>query len=199
MKTLKLSIFLAASAGLWLAGCSQSTQSVTGPAANTSQSVSVDRSVQPSAPVLDKKGPVVHYANGSANGSYNGKNMAWVIAAHQYADGSVGGEYESNAANALGETYQKWNGKVLSLKVYGNIAVVGGIEKTGEYKGWYDVFVLVDNGQGNQASTADQVSLYVGGSDNLEMIQNAWNKDPSVLISHLGGLVPIARGNFHVK
>ncbi|MCL4539547.1 MAG: hypothetical protein M1378_08115 [Bacteroidetes bacterium] len=198
MKTLKLSIFLAASAGLWLAGCSQSTQSVTGPAANTSQSVSVDRSVQPSAPVLDKKGPVVHYANGSANGSYNGKNMAWVIAAHQYADGSVGGEYEINAANALDETYQKWNGKVLFLKVYGKIAVVGGIEKTGESPGWYDVFFLIDNGQGAKATSPDQTSIYVGSIGTLSTAQKVWNYEPSVLMEGLG-VMPIDRGNFHVN
>lgn len=198
MKKLNLSIVLLAISGLLVVGCSGTTQSPVEPTGRVQQVTFQANSVQSPTVALDKKGPIVHKVQGSANEVYNGKNMVWTIAAHEYSDGTFGGEYEINAANALDEKLQKWNGEVKFLNVYGNIAVVGGVEKTGSSAGWYDVFFVIDNGKNGQATLPDQTSMYVQSLPDLATAQIWWNKAPSELMDVLG-VMPVDRGNITVE
>jgi len=141
---------------------------------------------------------MIHAVEGSANETYNGKNMVWTITAHEFADAAFDGEYEINAANALDEAIQKWNGKIVFMKVYDNVAVIGGVEKTGSTTGWYDIYFVIDNGKKGQSSVPDQTSMYVVTTPDLDKAQIWWNEDPSVLMDELG-VMPVDRRNITVK
>ena len=80
----------------------------------------------------------------------------FTITAHKYSDGSYDGEYVFDDHVVDWKSFNKFHGKVLFLKVYGNQVLVGGREMTGEaFKDWYDAFLLTDNGQGNNAPMTD--------------------------------------------
>lgn len=196
MKNLRFVLVIITLIGFILIGCSDNLQS---PVEPTDQGSEVS---------LAKKGPIVHSVNGSNLFTVNDKNAGGRVTAREYADGTYDGEYEINAANSWDDKTMKWNGKVLSLKVYENIgdyggkmAVIGGVEKTGPYAGWYEVWFVIDNGKVGQNSSPDQHSYYVGiGYDPFDLTEaeGMWNADPSVLINWL--LVePDERGNVTVK
>lgn len=184
-------------AGLSLIGCSESSQPPVAPTNGSEVLASAAEPAQGSLANLNNRGVIIHMVQGSANGTYEGKNMVWTIAGHQYADGSFDGQYEINAANALGESYQKWHGKVAFLKVYGNLCVVGGAE-TGGNAGWYDVFFFIDNGEGGNAVSPDQASLYVAVTQDLVQAQRWWNLDPEILKTSLE-VCAFERGNVTIK
>jgi len=199
MKSLKLIIVLIGFAIILIIGCSETTQSPVQPTVQTPQVITKASPVQSNLASIDSKGPIDHRVQGSANEVYEGKNMVWTVTAHEYSDGTFDGEYEINAANALDDISQKWNGDVLFLKVYGNVAVVGGIEKTGSAAGvYYDVFFVIDNGKNGKTLSPDQTSMYVAALPNLQVTQIWWNKDPSELMDKLG-VMPVDKGNITVE
>jgi len=148
MKTFYVAIILIAFTGILFVGCAES------PVSPVNQTVS-----------LDKKGPVVHSAQGSGLLFAWGKNCGARYSAHEYADGTFDGEYEINSANATGDPTFKINGEVISFKVYenageygGKMAVFYGQEKTEVFAGFYDLFFAIDNGKPGQTTAPDQVN-----------------------------------------
>ena len=175
--------------GLILIGCSDKLHS---PAEPTGQSSVVS---------LDKKGPIVHAVQGTAHLRYEGKHISVTISAHQYQDGSFDGSYLQNGQNALDDKIQKWNGRVLFLKVYenygefnGRMGVIGGIETTGSYAGWYDVFFVIDN----SPNGVNQGSYYVLITPDLAEAETWWNLGPDDLVNLLYGILPVENGTVHV-
>lgn len=190
MKTFKYFVVLIAFALFALLGCSEKSLSPVAP---------IDKAV---TQTLDKKGPVVHSAQGSTNGTYYGlfdKNIVNTVTAHEYSDGTYGGHYFFNLRNALHDKSIWWNGDVLFLKVYtnvpghGNFAVIGGADG-GIYEGYYSIWFVIDNGSENDAET----SYEVASADNLNDAIIEWSKDPITLINELG-VVPCDRGNLRVN
>ena len=185
--------------GLFFIGCADNPQA---------PSEYNGKTVQKSSVSLEKKGPIANYVHGSCLFNLNDKNAGGRVTAFKYFDGTYGGDYEINAANANDDKTMKWNGKVLFLKVYENIgenngkmAVIGGIEKTGPYAGWYEVWFVIDNGKVGQNSVSDQHSIYVGVSYDpydLAQAEYMWNLAPSDLIAWLG-VAPADRGNVTVN
>ncbi len=211
MQPLKLSVVIAAFAVFSLIGCSENTDSLVAPASKSTPLASTQQSVQSSAASLnDANGPLLHSVEGSANLKYDGKIIQTTITAHEYQDGTVGGQYEINT-QALFQT--KWHGKVLFLKVYndipgyGTIAMVGGQIKTSSdpaMVGLYDCCVYVDNGK-----SSDLASGLVPMFSDIARAQQFWNADPLDLIngfdtswgSHWPGadLVASDMGNLHIR
>ena len=103
----------------------------------------------------------------------------------------------------------KWHGQVMFLKVYdGNTAVIGGIE-TGQYGfiGTYDVWIVVDNGEGANA-TPDVLSTCIYWAHTLEDAERVWNLPPEQIITEMANLwgwnedeimIPIEMGNIQVR
>jgi hypothetical protein len=155
---------------------------------------------------LNKKGPVIHRVQGSLLLSLDEKNLGGRFTAHQYSDGSYDGDYEVNGANALGDPSFKWNGDILFLKVWENIGqyngtmgVMGGVEKTGPYSGWYDVIFVIDNGLPGQSSAPDEGINVIWMTQNLTEAEGWWNMDPYDLIEMCFGSLPAERGNVTVE
>ena len=189
MKKLFIVFALITFFGLLITGCSDKSQAP------------VEPTDQGSAVNLDKKGPIVHAVQGTAHLRYEGKHISATISAHQYQDGSVDGAYLQNGQNALGDKVQKWNGRVLFLKVYenygeynGKMAVIGGIETTGSYAGWYDVFFVIDN----SPNGVNQTSYFVMGTPDLAEAETWWNLAPDDLVNLLYGILPVDDGTIHV-
>jgi hypothetical protein len=194
MKIMRVAAILTASMALVLTSCTDSL-----PVSPGEQTV-----IAPGTPAnLGKNGPIVHAVQGSTNGTFLGvydKKVINTYAAHQYADGSVDGQYMINAAKIAGaDKTWKWNGRVIFLKVYtdlqgyGKFAVIGGIETTGAYAGTYELFFVIDNGPGAYAQTAH--SMWVG--DDAAAVMEKGNTDPADLISELG-IETTDRGNLRV-
>jgi hypothetical protein len=189
MKSFKYLLTLSSLVGLLFISCSEKSSSP----------------IESSAINLDKKGPVVHRVNGSVLLRFEDKITGGRFTAKEYADGSYDGEYEINGANALGDPTFKWNGDVLSLKVYENagpyggvMGVIGGVEKTGPYAGWYDVIFVVDNGEPGQSTYPDEGIWVIYMTLDLTQAQGWWNMDPNSLIN-MCGIVDAESGNVTVE
>lgn len=203
MKPVKFLLVLLAFAGFSFTGCSENSLSPQQPLTTVFDNSNVS---------LNKKGPVLHSVEGSGLLSYNGKNLGARYTAHHYDDGSFGGEYEINGANATGDPTFKWNGRVLSFKIFenagefdGRLAIFLGQEKTGVFAGWYDVFFAIDNDKPGQASAPDQVNFYVVSSPtfdyvfhNGKTIADFYNLSPDELILTLG-ILNCDKGNITIK
>jgi len=191
-----------------LAGCTEKLQSPVAPVNSLTQKTAVS---------LDKKGPIVHSVVGSGL-LFWGKNLGARYAAHEFADGSFNGDYEVNSANATGDPTFKWNGKVISFKIYDNAGDYGGKmavflgQEKGAYAGTYDLFFAIDNGNPGQATAPDQVNetlLYFPSLDfqipaewgspwTGMTILDLYNMSPEDLINNLGTL-DCDKGNVTVK
>ena len=183
MKTIIGAFVLLAFTGLIFISCSEKSSPIS-PADNVT--------------ILFKKGPVVHSVQGSTNLTVFGKNAVQTVNARQYSDGSFDGQYEINAANAIDDEIMKWNGDVLFLNVDGNIGIIGGVEKTGEYAGWYDLLFVIDNDQGGQSTLNDQTGWYIASTPDLTIAQEWWNMDPLDIIAWLE-IMTVDRGNIQVR
>lgn len=189
MKTFYFAIILIAFTGILFIGC---TESPVGP------------TDQPDS--INKNGPVLHSVQGSLLLSLGGKTLGGRFAAHQYHDGSYDGQYEINGANALGDASFKWNGDILFLKIWegigshqGTMGVMGGVEKTGPYAGWYDVIFVIDNGIPGQSSAPDEGINVIWMTQDLTQAESWWNMDPYDLIDMCYGTLPAEKGNVTVK
>ncbi len=189
MKTFYFVFVLAAFAGIIFFGCSQSP---------------VGPNDQPDS--INKKGPVIHRVQGSLLLSLEGKTLGGRFTAHQYSDESYDGEYEVNGANALGDPTFKWNGDILFLKVWegigqyqGTMGVMGGVEKTGPYAGWYDVIFVIDNGIPGQSSAPDEGINVIWMTQDLTEAETWWNMDTYDLIAMCFGSLPAEKGNVTVE
>jgi hypothetical protein len=110
--------------------------------------------------------------------------------------------YMINGANAFGhDRTQKWNARVIFLKVYTNVpgydkfAVVGGVETTGPFAGTYDVWFLIDNGPGRSDLTAYG---FFWSEDPLAAAEE-WSKTPAELIADIGLSPPADGGNITIR
>ncbi len=143
---------------------------------------------------LEKQGPLLH----SVEGGFwfdiygNGKKVQNTIGAHQYADGSFGGKYLVNAANAY--DHLRWfnaYSRVLFLQVYDNVpgyekfAVVGGVEMTGPGKGYFEIWWLALTAGGGDIVTADGFYYDLDST----VVATAWTLPPAELMQ-LPGLSP---------
>lgn len=203
MKKFFVPIILIAVTGILFIGCTES------PVSPVNQPVS-----------LDKKGPVVHSAQGSGLLFVGEKSCGARYTAHEYADGSFDGTYEINSANAAGDPTFKINGDVISFKVYenagqygGKMAVFYGQEKTEIFAGFYDLFFAIDNGIPGQTTNPDQVNWILMEVPSLDFtIPAEWGTDwtgmtitqiyetstPDDFISNLG-VADCDHGNVTVK
>ncbi len=208
MKILSLALLLMASMAFVLAGCSDISAPVASPTEQTS-------STQSGTPSLAKGGPVVHSVTGSTNIQYGeyweGKEIfgTLTISGRLYADGSCDGEYEFIDHVVEWKDYNKTHGKILSLKFYDNKVLVGGEEVSGVYyKGWFDAFLLVDNGQGTNASNADMRSwIYCEPPDNCDYIKSTvWRMMPEEFVTFEETTIPtrsslmlVTQGNLQIR
>ena len=199
MKTL-YAIVLLAFVGLAILGCSESTDQLVAP---------VEKASALNSGSLDKKGPVINIATGNPAFFYGGKIVVSAFNAKRYEDGSANGQYEF-WAHAFDPTLgNKWHGKVISLNVYdGNQAVIGGVE-TGQYgfPDTYDIFVVVDNGEGINAPP-DMRSISIYWAMTIEDAIRVWSMTPDQVISEIAMqwgynedeiMIPVEIGNVSVK
>ena len=211
MKTLSCALLLMATLAFVLLGCSDNTSS---PVSSGEQTVAA-----PVTPAnLGKKGPVVASVTGNGGVRFDywvdGKQVygSFTISARKYADGSCDGEYQAIDHVVDWKTTNWWHGKVLSLEVVGNKALVGGQEtdyvgnEATEYIGYYDAFVVIDNGQGSRATSPDIRSgvYYEPPSSYLHMKNEIWSMTPEQFITwadaHYGFsiLFTVTEGNIQV-
>jgi len=182
--------------GLVILGCSESTDQLVAP-------------VDKASTVSLEKGPVINFASANTYCFVEGKNAIGSFSARLYSDGSSDGEFEFNN-HAMDPTLgNKWHGQVMFLKVYdGNTAVIGGIE-TGQYGfiGTYDVWIVVDNGEGANAPP-DVRSTCIYWTDTLEDAERVWNLPPEQIITEMAKLwgsnedeimISIEMGNIQVR
>ena len=146
---------------------------------------------------LAKKGPIVHEAKGAGNFIYEGKNTVFRMTVHEYADGTIDGNYENNASNATGIKWLTFNGNVVKFRVEGNIAIMLGQDKTGDYIGGYDIFFTIDNGQGGKTVTPDQVCYNIKFFDDYDMAVAYFNQPAATIIEDLKA-IKIDSGNIQV-
>ena len=208
MRTLSLLLLLMASVAFVLVGCSDNSSS---PVSAVEQTVG--------APIasasLTKKGPVVASVSGSAQimweYTYEGRKIygTFTISARLYADGSCDGEYQVMDHVVDWKASNKWHGKVLSLKFYGTSVLVGGMETNIElYNGWYDAFLLVDNGQPPDGSPRDMRSwVYADAPGNYDYFKDVlWNMTPEQFVQFEETAIPeraslyeITNGNIQIR
>jgi hypothetical protein len=208
MKILSLVLLLMASLAFVLPGCTDNAAPLAGP---TDQALSI-----PSAPsVLGKGVGILHSATGSANVFFEGKPFTFAFTAHEYADLSCKGEYQIYV-HAQPPEWGKIHGKVMSLRVYdylgGKAAVIGTIETKSGFPGFYDAFVVVDNGEG-QKSSPDMYTTSIFWTESLSEAQAVWALPPDQVINAIvqeqlsfGNvvtpeqvLIPIEMGNVQVR
>lgn len=210
MKLLSCALLLMASMTFVLAGCSENL--------NSPVSAGDQTAATPVAPTsLMKKGPVVASVTGNGAVRYDywvdGKQVfgSFAVSARKYADGSCEGEYQIIDHTVPWKSTNWWHGKVLSLEIVGNMALVGGQEMKFPGKGdeiylnWYDAFVLVDNGEGSSATSPDvRSNVYSEPPSNyLHMKNDVWTMTPDQLIAFIEatyGLTPfnVTQGNIQV-
>jgi hypothetical protein len=209
MKLLSCALLLTASMAFVLAGCSENSVS---PVSAGEQTVAT-----PVAPTgLMKKGPVVASVTGNGAVRYDywvdGKQVfgSFAVSARKYADGSCEGEYQIIDHVVPWKSTNWWHGKVLSLEIVGNMALVGGQEikfpGNGDeiYLNWYDSFVLVDNGKGGTATSPDLRSIvYTEPPSNyLHMKNDVWTMTPENFLAFVEsmGYAPftVSLGNIQV-
>jgi len=210
VKPLSLALLLVASMAFVMLGCSEDSSS---PADVGTQTVAASRATAS----LAKRGPIV--ASVTGNGAVrldvwlDGKQLygTFSISARKYADGSCDGEYQIIDHVVAWKSTNWWHGKVLSLVIDGNKALVGGQEMSFPGNGdnmflnWYDALVLVDNGQGSNATTPDMRSfLHVEPPENyLHMKNEVWSMTPDNFITFLEttygfSLFTVTNGNIQV-
>jgi len=200
MKTL-YAIVLLAFVGLAILGCSESTDQLVAP-------------VEKGSTVSLEKG-VIHSATGSAQVFDQGKSFTFAFTAREYSDGNYDGQYQIYVHSQPPE-FGKIHGKVMSLKVYdwngGKAAVIGTIETNSGFEGFYDAFVVMDYGEGNNSQT-DMYSTTIFWSETLEEAQDVWNLPPDQVIDAIVAqqlsfgnvvtpeqvLIPIQMGNVQVR
>jgi hypothetical protein len=173
MKNLSLALLLVASMAFVLVGCSDNSAPLVSPEDAVVSSVTSQASLA--------KGDVLNSATGSAHykfvsGSLQSR-VRFSFSAVRHANGTCSGEVQNNDE---GPTFN-FHGKVFDLKVEDNAAKFAFKFSYGTYYGipfgdWYggvDISaftawcVVVDNGQGKNATGADLVSwiLWTDGSD----------------------------------
>jgi hypothetical protein len=199
MKTLSLALLLTASLAFVLLGCSDNSALLPAP---TEQALST--TTLPTA--LGKGGPIMHSATGNCGIVWEGKNVTFAFTAEKRADGSCSGEYQIYV-HSQDPAWGKWHGKVTSLEVYGNKAVIGGVETQSTYSGYYDAFVVIDNGEGKNA-TPDMWTSTVFWDASLANAQAVWGMLPEEVVALIATnnsvttaeiLVPIQHGNIQVR
>ncbi len=187
VKPLSVAMLVIVPTAFVLAGCTEKTNPLATPADQLMNAPAASAN-------LSKNGPLLH----SVQGGFwfdiygNGKKVQNTIGAHQYVDGSFGGRYLVNAANAY--DHVRWvnaYSRVLFLKVYDDVpgyekfAVVGGVETTGPGKGYFEVWWLaLATGTGNIV-TADGFYYDLDSS----IVAKAWVLPPDQLMQ-LPGLSP---------
>ncbi len=177
MKALSVVLALMAGIAFVLLGCSDNSNSVLTPEEKTIVASS-------SSPSLWKGGPVIHLASGYADIFYGGKSVTFAFTARKYADGSCDGEYQIYT-HYQDPDWGKWHGKVTSLEVYdGNTAVIGGVETKSGFPGYYDAFVVQDNGEGKKDVT-DMFTTTVFWNESLEYAQQVWAMPPNLVIEEI--------------
>jgi hypothetical protein len=210
MKTLSGALLLMALFAFVLMGCSDNSSS---PADIGEQTVAASAATGS----LAKRGPVVASVTGNGAVKYDfwldGKQVfgSYAVSARMYADGSCDGEYQIIDHVVSWKSTNSWHGKVLSLKIDGNKALVGGQEVSFAGNGdevnlnWYDAFVLVDNGQGSGATSPDMRSMvYVEPPENyLHMKNDVWTMTPDNFITfeeatYGFSLFTVTQGNIQV-
>ena len=199
MKGLPVFLVLAVAVGFGLTGCSDTTDPIVAPAG------------QPEAVSL-AKGPVIHSASGNCGIFFEGKPLTFAFNAKKYADGSCSGQYQIYVHSQEPE-WGKWHGKVVSLEVYdGNKAVIGGIETHSGFPGYYDAFVVIDNGEGGNAMPDVWTSSVYWG-ESLTAAEAVWAMTPDdvvdviialnasfgYILTPTDVLTPIQHGNIQVK
>ena len=199
MKGLSVLLVLAVAVGFGLMGCSDTTDPIVAPAD------------QPEAISL-AKGPIVNSASGNCGIFFDGKSLTFAFNAKKYADGSCSGEYQIYVHSQEPE-WGKWHGKVVSLEVYdGNKAVIGGIETHSGFPGYYDAFVVIDNGEGGNAMP-DVWTSSVYWDESLTAAEAVWAMTPDDVVDVIVALnasfgyiltpadvlTPIQHGNIQVK
>ncbi|MDH3253066.1 MAG: hypothetical protein OEM41_09765 [Ignavibacteria bacterium] len=167
MKTISCALLLMAGLAFVVVGCSDNSTPIAGQALSTAAS---------SGSLA--KGGILNSATGSAHWKSIPlslqSNVRWSFSAIRHADGSVSGEVQDKDE---GPTFS-FHGKVTDLKVQGNIARLEFVFTRGTYFGvpladFYggdlsNVFawvVVVDNGEGNNASGPDYASGILWGDD----------------------------------
>jgi hypothetical protein len=170
MKTFSLVLLLIASMAFVLVGCSDNSTPVAGP---TEQALSTAASSSSLA-----KGGIINSVTGTGHWksvpNSIQSNVRTSFSAIRHADGSVSGEVQSRDKGPL----FAFHGKVIDLKVQGNIARLEFVFTRATYFGapladyyggdlsnvvaW---FVVVDNGEGKKAGGPDCVSGVLWGDD----------------------------------
>jgi hypothetical protein len=193
MKILSLVLLLMASLVFVLPGCTDNAAPLAGP---TDQALSIQ-----SAPSgLGKGVGILHSATGSANVFFEGKPFTFAFTAHEYADLSCKGEYQIYVHAQPPE----WG------KIHGT--VIGTIETKSGFPGFYDAFVVVDNGEG-QKSSPDMYTTSIFWTESLSEAQAVWALPPDQVINAIvqeqlsfGNvvtpeqvLIPIEMGNVQVR
>jgi hypothetical protein len=210
VKTLSLALLLMASMAFVLLGCTDNSSSLV-----SAGEQAVATSVAPAS--LAKRGPVVASVTGNGAVRYDfwldGKQVfgSFAISARKYADGSCDGEYQAIDHVVAWKSTNSWHGKVLSLEIDGNKALVGGQEMSFAGNGdevnlnWYDAFVLVDNGQGSGATSPDMRSIvHIEPPENyLHMKNEVWSMTPDNFITfeenaYGFSLFTVTQGNIQV-
>ncbi len=177
MRTFPFVLLLMASMAFVLVGCSDNSNSVLTPG---EESIAASGS----SSSLSKGGPGIHSATGNADIFYGGKSCTFAFTARKYADGSCDGEYQIYT-HYQDPDWGKWHGKVTSLEVYdGNTAVIGGVETKSGFPGYYDAFVVQDNGEGNKDVT-DMYTTTVFWNESLEYAQQVWAMPPNLVIEEI--------------
>lgn len=206
MKTLSLALLLVASLAFVMMGCLDNSNS---PISPNDQSAS-----QGHTQGLAKGGPVVHKASGNCGVFFEGKNATFAFTALKYADGSCSGEYQIYV-HSQDPDWGKWHGKIMSLEVHdGNKAVIGGVETKSGFPGYYDAFVVVDNGEG-KTGTVDMYTTTVFWNESLPYAQKVWAMKPADVVNEIVFqcahsvppyivtpeeiLIPIQHGNIQVR
>lgn len=172
MKGASVFLVLATAAVFGLTGCSDTTDPGVAPQSSAADQGEV---------IALAKGPVVHSASGNCGIFVGGKSLTFAFTAKKYADGSCSGEYQIYV-HYQEPDWGKWHGKVVSLEVYdGNKAVIGGIETHSGFPGYYDAFVVVDNGEGGNA-TGDTWTSTVYWDESLTAAEAVWAMSPDDVV-----------------
>jgi len=208
MKILSCALLLMASMAFVLLGCSDNLNSPVTPTDQANSSASLPAS-------LAKGGRVVHSATGAVNTFLGGKIQSWAFTAREYADETCDGEYQINVHSAP-RVDGFIHGQVMSLKLYdyngGKAAVIGGKEIITGYPGSYDVFVVIDYGEGSKsAPDCFTTYIYFGDEASARLVwdmnpdgvvaatveeHNSWS-DNKIKAADL--IVPIQMGNVQVR
>jgi hypothetical protein len=204
MKVLSLIMLFVASMAFVLVGCNDNSSPLLAP---TEKALS--NATTPSA--LAKGGPVVHSASGNCGIFFEGKNVTFAFTANKYADGSCSGEYQIYT-HSQDPAWGKWHGKVVSLEIHdGNKAVIGGVETHSGFPGYFDTFVVIDNGEGKNA-TPDMWTSTVYWSE-TQSDPPVWSLPPDQVYNKIieeqlsmgyvvtvgDFLIPIQHGNIQVR